>query len=110
MGTKGEGTSSETLPLRLYPHFHFHWAGLRSEKLPNKGRRRRRERDPLEGQRLHCVVPKITHTFCNEHSIKRELQDYVKFSFVLIFKKDAVLFCLIIEFLSPCFHVLLFAV
>ena len=58
MGTKGR--APHLRPKSLYPHFHFHWVGLCPEKLANKGRRE--EGEPLEGKKLHCVVPKIIHT------------------------------------------------
>ena len=55
-----KGRAPHLRPKSLYPHFHFHWVGLCPEKLANKGRRE--EGEPLEGKKLHCVVPKIIHT------------------------------------------------
>ena len=55
-----KGRAPHLRPMSLYPHFHFHLAGLCPEKLANKGRRE--EGEPLEGKKLHCVVPKIIHT------------------------------------------------
>ena len=55
-----KGRAPHLRPKSLYPHFHFHWVGLCPEKLANKGRRE--EWEPLEGKKLHCVVPKIIHT------------------------------------------------
>ena len=51
MDTKGR--APHLRPKSLYPHFHFHLAGLCPEKLVNKGRRE--EGEPLDGNKNNTM-------------------------------------------------------